>query len=114
MLNASVAHTRVLTNPPIICFKNDKSLKDHLFCGVLRNFDEEAVPTMWVRGRTCSSEVWYRRGTDETFDILKEPLDFNSNLVIYLSECKQCQYHFPLAGSTKTKFRWRINNYKST
>ena len=53
-----------------------------------------------------------RRDTDETFDILKGPLDCNSNQVIYSFECKQCQYRFPYAGSTKTKFRYRIKNYK--
>ena len=46
--------------------------------------------------------------------ILKGPLDCNSNHVIYLFECKKCQYRFPCVGSTKTKFRYRINNYKST
>ena len=44
---------------------------------------------------------------------MKGPLDCNSNHVIYLFECKQCQYRFPYVGSTKTKFRYRINNYKS-
>ena len=49
-----------------------------------------------------------------TNDILKDPLDCNSNHVIYLFECKQCQYRFSfLIGSTKTKFRCRKNNYKS-
>ena len=48
------------------------------------------------------------------FNILKGPLDCNSNHVIYLFECKQCQYRFPYVGSTKTKVRYRINNYKST
>ena len=38
----------------------------------------------------------------------------NSNHVIYLFEFKQCQYHFPYVDSTKIKFRYRINNYKST
>ena len=51
---------------------------------------------------------------NKTFNILKGPLDFNFNHVIYLFECKQCQYRFPYVGSTKTKFRYRINNYKST
>ena len=37
-----------------------------------------------------------------------------SNHVTYLFECKQCQYRFPYVGSTKTKFMYRINNYKST
>ena len=54
------------------------------------------------------------RDTDETLNILKGRLDCNSNHVIYLLECKQCQYHFPYVNSTKTKFRYRINNNKST
>ena len=51
-----------------------------------------------------------RKDNKETFDILKGPLDCNSS-VIYLFECT---YRFPYVGSTKTKFRYRINNYKST
>ena len=51
---------------------------------------------------------------EETFDILKGPLDCNSNNVIYLFECKKCQFKFPNVGSTITKFRFRFNNYKST
>ena len=73
------------------------------------------------RGKKRSCEVcksltshFKRRDTNETFDILKSSLDCNSNRVIYLFECKQCQDRFPYVGSTKTKFRYRINNYKST
>ena len=55
-----------------------------------------------------------RRDTNETFSILRGPLDFNSNHVIYLLEWKQCQYRSPYVGSTKSKFKYRINNYKST
>ena len=78
---------------------------------------------MWGGGEKRSCEVcksvndtshFKRRDTNETFNILKGPLDCNSNHVIYLFECKQCQYRFPYVGSTKTKFRYRINNYKST
>ena len=54
------------------------------------------------------------RDTGKMFDILKEPLDCNSNHIIYLFECKQCQCRFPYVGSTKTKIRCRINNYKTT
>ena len=46
--------------------------------------------------------------------ILKGPLDCNSNHVMYLFECKQCQSRFPCVGSTKTMLRYRINNYQST
>ena len=55
-----------------------------------------------------------RRDTNDMFNILKGPLDWNSNHVIYSFECKQCQHRFPFVGSTKTKFSYRINNYKST
>ena len=55
-----------------------------------------------------------KRDTDETLSILKGPPDCNSNQVIYLFECKQCQHCLPYVGSTKTKFRYRINNYKTT
>ena len=34
--------------------------------------------------------------------------------VIYLFECKKCQFKFPYVGSTVIKFRFRFNNYKST
>ena len=44
-----------------------------------------------------------KRDTNETFNILQGPLDFNSNHIIYLFECKQCQYRFLYVGSTKTK-----------
>ena len=46
--------------------------------------------------------------------MLKGQLDYNSNHVICLFECQQCQYRFPYVGSTKTKFRYRVNTYKST
>ena len=79
------------------------------------------IQTVWGEKRSCevcksvndTSHI-KRRDTDETFNIVKGPLDCNSNHVIFLFECKQCQYRFPYAGSTKTKFRHRINNYKST
>ena len=76
-----------------------------------------------VGRKNCSCEVCksvndtshFKRGdTNETIYILKGPLDYNSNHIICLFECKQCQYRFPYVGSTKTKFRYRINKYKST
>ena len=66
---------------------------------------------MWWKSKTY---IGTDRDTNDTFNILKGPLDSNSNHFIYLFECKQCQYCFPYVGSTKTKFRYRINNYKST
>ena len=71
----------------------------------------------WRKKRSCDvcksvnyTSHFKRKDNKETFDILKGPLDCNSS-VIYLFECT---YRFPYVGSTKTKFRYRINNYKST
>ena len=93
MLTPDVAHKDVLTNVPLIGFKNDRSLKDHLVRAVLRKVDAED------RSKPCgekklSFEVcksvndtsnFKMRNTDETFNILKGPLDCNSNMsFIYL------------------------------
>ena len=99
-----------------------QSPKDPLVWAVLLKVDEEGRSKLY-EGKKRSCEVckpindtshFKRRDTDETFNILKGPFDCNSNHIIYLSECKQCQYRFPYVGSTKTKCRYRINNYKST
>ena len=105
LLTPDIACKAVFTNVPTIGFKNDRSFKDHFVrekrsCEVCKSVND----TSHFKGRD----------TDETFNILKGPLDCSSNHAIYLLECKQCEYHFPYVGSTKTKFRYRINNYKST
>ena len=83
----------------------------------------KADPNLVGGGERQSCEVYKsvndtshfkRRDTNETFNILKGALDWNSNHVIYSFGCEQCQYHFPYVGGTKTKFRYRINNCKST
>ena len=122
LLNPDVAHKAVFTNVPIIGFKNDRNLKDHLVWAVLPKVDAEGRSKPFG-GKKRSCEVcksvndtlhFKRRDTSETFDILKGPLDCNSNHVNYLFECKQCQYRFSYIGRSRTKFRYRINNYKST
>ena len=107
---------------PIISFKNDRSLKDHLVRAVLPKVDAEGrSKPCGGKKRSCDvcnsvNDTFHfkRRHTNETFKILKRLLDCNSNHAIYLFECKQCQYFFPYVVSTKTKFRYGINNYKST
>ena len=88
-----VAHISVFTNIPIIGFKNDMSIKNHFLCSVLPKADAEG------RSKPCgekkhSCEVcrsvndtshFKRRGTFETFNVMKGPLDCNSNHFIYLN-----------------------------
>ena len=118
MLTPDVGHKAVFTNVPIIGFKNDRSLKDHLVWAVLPKVDAEGRSKPCGRKkRSCEvcksvndTSHFKKRDTNETFNILKGPLDCNSYDVNYLFECKQCQYYFLHVGNTKTKFKYRINN----
>ena len=58
-----------------------------------------------------STEIFSPILPDETFKINKGPLNCNSWKVIYLSECKKCKN--PYVGKAQTKFRVKLNNYKS-
>ena len=78
MLTLDIAHKPVFTNVPIIGFKNHRSLKDHLVWAVLPKVD--AVCTS-----VNDTSHFKKRDTNETFNILQGPLDFNSNHVIYLN-----------------------------
>ena len=94
MLTSYVAHKAAFINVPIIGLENDNSLRDHLVQAALPKLDAEG------RSKPCgekksSCEVcksvndtshFKRRDTDETFYILKGPLNSNSNrLFIYLN-----------------------------
>ena len=76
---------------------------------------EEGANRSWEVCESVKDTTKFKKPeSEETFEILKGSLDCNSNNVIYLFECKKCQFKFPYVGSTVTKFRFRFNNYKST
>ena len=56
---------------------------------------QKADPNIAEMKSVNDSLHFKRTDTDETFNILKGPLDCNCNHVIYLFECKQCYYRFP-------------------
>ena len=122
LLTPDQAHKKIFSEVLIIGFKNAKSLKDHLVRAALPQLDREGRSKPYDgENRSCKVCVSVKDTTkfkkaesEETFDILKGPLDCNSNNVIYLFECKKYQFKFPYTGSTFTKFRFRFNNYKST
>ena len=118
----SKAHKKVLSEVPNIIFKNPTSLKHHSVRAVLPQLDKESRSKP-CEGASLSCEVcesvkdttkFKKAESEETFDIVKGPLDCNSNNVIHFFECKKCQFKFPYVGSTVTKFRLRFNNYKIT
>ena len=55
------------------------------------------------------SRTFSNSSGDSSFDI-KYDLHCNSKFVVYLLKCKTCHKQF--VGSTKTKFRTRLNNYR--
>ena len=113
---------KVNSEVSIIGFKNAKSLKDHLVRATLPELDREDRSKPCEEGnRSCEvcdslkDTVKFKKAeSEETFDILKGPVDCNANNVICLFECKKCQFKFPYVGSVVTRFRLRFNNYKST
>ena len=75
---------------------------------------------MWGGNRSCEvsdsvkdTTKFKKADSDKTFDIFKVPLDFSNN-VIYLFECKKCQFKFTYVRTMVTKFWFRFNNHKST
>ena len=100
LLTPDQAHKNAFSEVPIIGFKNAKSLKNHLVRAVLPQLDREG------RSKACEevcesvkdTTKFKKAKSEETFDILKDPLDCNSNNVIYLFEYKQfkfrlCRYY---------------------
>ena len=57
------------------------------------------------------TSTFKKRNSDEIYHIGK-PVNWNSKKTVYLIECNQCWKQY--TGSSKTKFRYRANNYKST
>ena len=112
-------HRKVFTDIPRICFKNGKSLKDHLVRYVLRKINiagnsgpcGEKRPPCELCKLMKKSSTSKKRNSDETYHI-HQGLNYNSKNTVYLIECNQCWKQY--TGSSKTKFRYRANNYKST
>ena len=105
-------HQKVFSEVPVIGFKNAKSLKDLSVIAILPQLDRERRSKP-CEGASRSCEVcesvkdttkFQKAESEETLDILKDPLHCNFNNVVYLFECKKCQFKFPYVGSKVTKF----------
>ena len=104
---------------PIIDFKNNKNLKSHLVRAALLDMCQvgRCEPCGGKRplGQLCSNmkskSTFKSKHSDKVYQI-KKNLNCNSQMVVYLMECRVCgkQYN----ASTVTKFRARAKNYEST
>lgn len=117
-------HREVFKEIPRVGFSNGKSLKSILVKSTLPKLESEenkrygCVTCGGGKGRPCEVCKHIRTTTNftshvtkETFKIEKGPLNCNSTNVVYLVECKVCGLQN--VGSTVTKYRARLNNYKS-
>ena len=92
-------------------------MKDHLVGCILPKIDvaDNSGPCVGKMPpcELCKlmKKTFKKRNSDETYHIHK-PLNCNSKNTVYLIEYNQsCKQH---TGSSKTKFCYRANNYKST
>ena len=100
---------------PIVGFRNEKSLKEHLLRASLPILNQTlgSEPCGKRNCQVCqfivNTDTFSPITTDETFKIKKGPLNCNSKKDVYLPECKKCKNSY--VGKAQTKFRMRLNNY---
>ena len=102
----------------MIGWRKSKSLKDHLVSVKIKckpSSDNKISPCCRSRCQIfpfiAETKTFQNMDKSKTFDIRKGILNCNSNLVVYLIECKSCSKQY--VGSTITPFRSRFHNYKS-
>ena len=119
ILASDDGHKKVFPDVPMIGFKNNKNLKAHLVRSQLPDLDEVG------RSKPCGGKrppchlcenmkdtcTFKSKHLNEVHKINKK-YNCNSKMAVYLIECEICGEQY--TGSTKTKFRSRANNYKST
>ena len=119
ILASGNGHKKVFPEVPLVGFKNNKNLKAHLVRSQLPDFDEVGRskrcggkrPPCHLCGNIKDTCTFKSKHLDEIHKINKN-YNCNSKMAVYLIECKICGEQY--TGSTKTKFRSRANNYKST
>ena len=102
---------------PMIGFKNNKSLRDHLLRSQLLNIERRSTPKPYggksIPCHLCKNMKDIYAFKSKHFDEVHESNNdyFNSKVAVYLIECCFCDKHYNV--SPKTEFCSRANNYKS-
>ena len=123
ILQCDAEHRRVFSKLPMVSYRRAKSLCDTLVRAKVPN-SKSNVGCRGCNGRSdcqvCGLVVcdthFTSKITGRTFEIRGGPYHCNSSNVVYLLECKTCAIQY--VGSTgqeegDTKFRHRVNDYKS-
>ena len=117
LLTPDREHVDVFSQIPVVGFRRAKSLKDILVPAKLPQKDNETGCGKCGSSRcdVCNyleaSRTFSNKNASKEYEIRKGALNCNSTNIIYLMQCKVCSLKY--VGSTKTKFRYRFNNYKS-
>jgi len=107
----------IVTKPPRVTFRNSKTLRDYLVRSKLSSSNQEEKGVFKCGRSNCQvcplfklGNVFESTNSRETY-VINFKFGCNSENVIYLLTCKVCQKQY--VGSTITKFRLRLNQYKS-
>ena len=119
ILASDDGYKKVFPDVPMIGFKINKNFKAHLVKSQLTDLDEVGTskPCAGKRppGHSCENMkdtcTFKSKHLNEVHKINKK-CNCNSKMAVYLIECEIRGEQY--TGSTKTKFRSRANNYKST
>ena len=110
-------HREVFQAIPLVGFRNAKSLKDYLVRAKLskENVSLGCFHCNKINCEVCNlleeSTTFTDKDHTKEYNIRQGPLNCNSKHIVYLIQCKVCGKQN--CGSTITKCRQRINNYKS-
>ena len=118
LLTPNKEHKKVIPDVPVVGFRNGTSPKDYLLRAKLFKLEESgrcepcAKKTCLVCESASTTTTFTTKACRETFKIQKGLLNCDSKKVLYLLKCKACG-EISYVGKAKTKFRYRLNNYKS-
>ena len=118
LLTPNKEHKKVFPGVPVVGFRNGKSVKDYLVRAKLPKLDVSGrcepcgKKACLVCDSISTTTTFTTEACQEIFKIQKDPSNCDSEKVLYLLKCKVCG-GVPYVGKAKTKFRYRLNNYKS-
>ena len=115
MLSPDEEHRKLFPEVPIVGFKNGKSLKNILVRAKVPQNKEVEGGCQGCGSKRCGVCQFINKTNtfEDSSGILysiKDNLNCNSKMSIYLVQCKICKKQY--VGSASTKFRLRFNNYK--
>ena len=119
IISLGAERSKVFTRTPMVAFRQPKSLRDLLVRAIVKTQTLEPNECRGCNGRSdcqvCKllvhSDTFSNNTKTRWYNLRKGALHCNSKNVIYLMTCQACQTRY--VGSTITKFRERLNNYKT-